>query len=140
MERDSIKDFLDSLSEMKKETKSTESSKKNGKFQFVKFAPYILIGIVGILFAIYFGREFLLNLSLSKHSDKAYLVTMVSRLVELPDEDPMVVTVTNSDVLSRQIFFKDVQVGDKLLVFKASKKAVLYRPSTDKIVSIAPLN
>ena len=61
--------------------------------------------------------------------------------MEIPkDENPTIVTVTNPESIKNQFFFKDAQAGDKVLVFKISKKAILYRPNTNKIISIAPLN
>ncbi|MDB5194326.1 MAG: hypothetical protein JWN50_340 [Parcubacteria group bacterium] len=69
------------------------------------------------------------------------VVSAVGKLVELPQgETPTVATVTDLAPLAGQDFFKDAAVGDKVLIFGASKKAILYRPNGNKIIQIAPLN
>jgi hypothetical protein len=61
-------------------------------------------------------------------------------LIELPDETPTVATVVDVEKLSDQPFFANAQNGDKVLLFPENKKAILYRPSTKKIVEVAPIN
>lgn len=69
------------------------------------------------------------------------LVTQVSRLIVLPDgETPTIATVSDPEKLKDQPFFKNAQVGDKVLIYTNAKKAILYNPSTDKIVEVAPIN
>ena len=73
--------------------------------------------------------------------EQEQLINQVGQLVELPtNETPTVATVTDINRLKNQAFFADAQNGDKLLIFTREKKAYLYRPSTNKIVTIAPLN
>lgn len=65
----------------------------------------------------------------------------VSRLIELPaDEDPTIATVVDSTKLSNQAFFANAQNGDRVVMYAKAKKAVLYRPSTQKIIEVAPIN
>lgn len=69
------------------------------------------------------------------------LVKEINKLMVLPTgEDPTVATVTDKTKLTDQTFFKDTQNGDKLLAYTVAKKAILYRPSTQKIINIAPFN
>ena len=35
---------------------------------------------------------------------------------------------------------EEIQKGDKVLIYSASQKAILYSPSLNKIVEIAPVN
>lgn len=67
------------------------------------------------------------------------LVAQVGRLMELPDEQPTVATVTDVEKLKNQPFFAKSQNGDKVLIFTNAKKAVLYRPSTNLIIDVAPV-
>lgn len=69
------------------------------------------------------------------------LVTQVGKLIILPtDEQPTIATVTDLSKLKDQPFFAQAQLGDKVLIYSRAKKAILFRPSTNKIVELAPLN
>lgn len=69
------------------------------------------------------------------------LVEKVSRLVSLPTgETPTVATVVDVSKLKGQAFFANAENGDKVLMFTTAKKAVLYRPSSNQVVEIAPIN
>src|SRR3972149_319717 len=64
----------------------------------------------------------------------------VGRLVLLPEgETPTLATVTDKKLLSGQAFYKNAENGDKVLIYAVAKKAFLYRPSTNKIIEIAPV-
>ena len=77
--------------------------------------------------------------ALSKEETQA-LVDSVGKLVEIPkDETPTVATVLDKEKLKDQSFFQTAENGDKVLIFVNAKKAILYRPSTNKIVEIAPV-
>ncbi|MBX4199171.1 hypothetical protein KW800_02810 [Candidatus Parcubacteria bacterium] len=68
------------------------------------------------------------------------VIVEVSKLASLPtDETPVVSTVTDLLPLKGQAFFVDAALGDKVLIFEKAKKAILYRPSADKIIIIAPI-
>jgi hypothetical protein len=67
------------------------------------------------------------------------VVEEVRKIMILPDEEPQVAEVANSEALKNQPFFKPAQNGDKVLFFIEAKKALLYRPSTHQIVDYAPL-
>lgn len=69
------------------------------------------------------------------------LTATIGKLVLLPyDESPTIATVSDPDALSDQSFFVGAQKDDKVLIYSNAKKAILYRPSIDKIINIAPLN
>lgn len=65
------------------------------------------------------------------------ILEKVGRLIEIPKETPTVATVSDVNKLSNQDFFKKAQNGDKVIIFPRAQKAILYRPSTDKIVEVA---
>lgn len=68
-------------------------------------------------------------------------IQKVGKLVELPpNEKPILATVSDKDKLSDQPFFEKAITGDKVLVYVQAKKAVLYRPSTNKVINVAPVN
>ena len=69
------------------------------------------------------------------------LVAEVGKLIDLPQgEDPTVATVTDVGKLSDQPFFAKAKNGDKVLIYAIAKKAILYDPSTKKILDVAPVN
>lgn len=69
------------------------------------------------------------------------LVQKVGKLVALPEgEEPTVATITDIEKLKGQTFFANAQNGDKVLIYQGAKKAFLYRPESDKIIEIAPIN
>lgn len=69
------------------------------------------------------------------------LVEKVGKLIELPaDEQPTIANITDVEKLSSQPFFASAQNGDKLLIYTNARKAFLYRPSTNKIIEVAPVN
>ncbi len=65
----------------------------------------------------------------------------VGKLIELPsDETPTIATVVDAAKVKTQAFFTNAQNGDKVLLYSKSGKAILYRPTTNKIVEVAPIN
>lgn len=72
--------------------------------------------------------------------DADELKAKVGLLVELPDEQPTIATVSDVSKLQTQPFFAKAQNGDKVLIFTNARRAVLYRPSTNKVIEYAPVN
>lgn len=69
------------------------------------------------------------------------IVEQVGKLVILPEgEEPTVATVTDPTKLADQPFFANSQAGDKVLIYTTAQRAILYRPSSNKVIEIAPLN
>jgi hypothetical protein len=62
------------------------------------------------------------------------LVEKVRRHMEIPDETPLINTVTDAASLRSQLFYAKAQDGDKVLVF--SQRAILYRPGEDKVIEV----
>lgn len=76
-----------------------------------------------------------------EQSEANALAAKVGRLMILPtDEVPTIATVSDPSKLSGQPFFQNAKVGDKVLIYTNAKLAVLYDPSVNKIVTIAPIN
>jgi hypothetical protein len=79
------------------------------------------------------------QLTIQKQTDK--LIRHVGQLVALPiGETPTIADV--SDVyLARQqsAFFANAQKNDRVLMYAKAGEAILYRPSTNKIILVAPL-
>ncbi len=70
-----------------------------------------------------------------------YLVDKVGDLMFLPiGEIPTIATVSEPEKLKNQEFFKDAKKGDKVLIYANARKAILYDPLADKIITIAPVS
>jgi len=51
-----------------------------------------------------------------------------------------VAIIDNEETLRSHPFFANVHNGDKLLIYKESAKAILFRPLTNEVIAFAPLN
>lgn len=71
----------------------------------------------------------------AQETDSKAVVDAVRRLTSLPgDETPTVFTVGKSDDVTKSAFFRDARAGDKVLIYKRHDRAILYRPSENKII------
>jgi hypothetical protein len=69
------------------------------------------------------------------------VVKKVGRHILLPTgEQPTLATVSDVSKVKSQPFFVNSNNGDKVLVYTQARKAILYRPSKDIIIEVAPLN
>ena len=97
-------------------------------------ALFILV-LIGILVYYFYSQS-----SQNLENEDKNLISKVSKLIELPtDEVPTIATVLAEDKVNKELFFKNAEAGDKLLAYLKAKKAVLYRPSTNKIIEVAPI-
>jgi len=114
----------------------------------------ILISLIAILLiaaavapSYYFYNQYQKSQQLLKNPTEAAkeevnaLVAKVGQLLELPQgEEPTVATVSDKNKLKDQAFFAKSENGDKVLIYTNAKKAILYRPSTNKVIDVAPVN
>ncbi len=69
------------------------------------------------------------------------LVEQVSKVMILPSsETPTIATITDISKIKNQAFFAKAQNGDKLLIYTNARRAILFRPSTNKVIDVAPVN
>ncbi len=85
-------------------------------------------------------RTFESDPQIAAQRETAALLARVRALMILPDEQPTIATVTDPSKLQDQEFFQGAKLGDKVLIFTAAKKVILYDPAADRIVDVAPLN
>jgi hypothetical protein len=64
----------------------------------------------------------------------------IKKFANLPDEEPTIATVTDKEKLTNQPFFKNAENGDRVLIYSKAGKAILYRPSTKKVIEMTLLN
>lgn len=107
----------------------------------------ILIGMFLLLLvslggAVYFYTQ--LHYAPSAKNSKSDLdktIASVGKLMVLPaDETPTMATVSDPAKLKDQPFFVNAKSGDKVLIYSNARKAILYSPSQNKIIEVAPVN
>ena len=123
--------------------KLTSSAKRLTRTHiFVGLCILILVGL-----SVYFyQRSRQAELQLSGDTTAAQqatnrVVKKVSKHMLLPtDEKPTLATVSDVTKVKDQPFFTHAKNGDEVLVYTQARKAILYRPSVDRIVEVAPLS
>ncbi len=67
----------------------------------------------------------------------------VAALIDVPtDEEPTIANVSDAAKAKEQspTFFAKAENDDRLLMYTKAKKAILYRPSTNRIIEVSTLN
>lgn len=113
-------------------------------FLFVFFALIAGIAVTGYLY--YQARQKLMFLStpqgqqqLSAKEIEA-VQAQLSKLTLLPEESPVVATITDAGYLASQsAFYQQSQNGDKVVVYPVAQKAFIFSPSRNIIVNSGPL-
>ena len=101
----------------------------------------LLVIIILIGFGFFFYRKLnKIDNTSSKDKETNSLILKVSKLYLFPkDEVPTIATVSDSNLLKDKEFFTQAKIGDNVLLFLQTGKAVLYRSSINKIIEIAPI-
>lgn len=137
------------LPEVQQPEASTKPARRISKKQLAIVALIVVVGALGLFINGLINDRQRLQDQVSKLSnpqaqsqDEArQLKDKVGALIELPgDELPTVATVVDADKIKNQAFFSKSQNQDKVLLFAKAGKAVLYRPSTNRIIEVAPIN
>ena len=108
----------------------------------------ILVGAAGTAYYFYNeyqkSQEALNNPEKTAQEETQRLIDQMSALIALPEADiangePTLATVQDKEKLKDQEFFANAENGDKVLIYANAKKAFLYRPSTNKVINVAPV-
>ncbi|HSX39201.1 MAG TPA: hypothetical protein VLI92_01260 [Candidatus Saccharimonadales bacterium] len=74
----------------------------------------------------------------STQKEDSALIAKVGQLFALPvNEEPTVATVADKNKLKDNPLFSKAENGDKVLIYKVSRKLFLYRPSINKLIDVA---
>lgn len=128
-----------------------ESQKSEGKGKgfgsfIIKLIPYILILALGVGGGIFMAQQKPQWFGLSKgaatvQAEVDALVVQVGKLISLPtDEKPTVATVTDASKVKDQPFFANAKNDDKVLIYQKAAKAILFRPSENRIIEVGAVN
>ena len=124
--------------------KSVAGLDRKKRLFLIVLVIFFLIAIGAGVSAYYFYQkwgELRIDPQKLAESEAQEIIKQVGRLIVLPeDETPTVATVTDPERLRDQPFFAKAKAGDKVLIYTKAKKAILYDPTQNKIVEVAPLN
>lgn len=68
------------------------------------------------------------------------LVTKVSKLINVPEETPVIATIIKADqLIAEQKFYAGSKDGDYLMVFPTAQKAIIYRESENRLINVGPI-
>ncbi len=68
------------------------------------------------------------------------LVDKVSKLINVPEETPVIATIIKADqLIVEQRFYVGSKDGDYLMVFPKAQKAIIYRESENKLINVGPI-
>jgi hypothetical protein len=114
------------------------------KKYFLASATVIVIILLSFSLSFYFYNKYQkIQKTLQKQQspdDREKLITQVGKLIELPKEEPTIASISDKEKLKNQSFFENANNGDKVLIFTKAKKAILYRPSINKIIEVSKIN
>jgi hypothetical protein len=125
----------------KPEPDKTPKQPKNHRFVSKRGLPWLLVGIL-LLVSVFLYLQYRQaqdNTTVAEQNSKYQ--KQLSQLILVPgNETPTIATIKDASKLSKQVFFKDAQNGDKLFVYSKSHKAILYRPSSNMIINVQTVN
>ncbi len=108
---------------------------------------FVFVLVIAFLVAYYYytkyqdSKQSQDNVTSQTEAEIDRLKEKIGALIELPKgEEPIPATVSDVTKLKDQTFFAKAKNGDKVLVYSKAKLAILYRPSVDKIINVAPVN
>lgn len=114
--------------------KLSKLSKMTGQNLALTIAAFVAVAVLataGIFAVNYFKNK----------DDSAQITSEVKAIFPylLPSDKPTVATVTDISKLQGQEFFRNAQNGDRVLVFSASRVAIIYRRQNHAIINFGPI-
>jgi hypothetical protein len=121
------------------ENRTTKPKRSKLRLVLAILASAVIVALVATVVILWQQNSALRNTDQAVAEQAQQLKNKVSILMEVPDETPVIATVSAVEELRDQPFFKKAENGDKVLIFSAEKKAVIYRESTNKIINSGPI-
>lgn len=111
-----------------------DKNKTKKIFYGTVFVLIVILAIVFTLATIY--RAEMANNEKSRKVENDSMMLRIGKLLKLPDETPIISTVSSKDDFKDAPAFRSAEKGDKLIVWVNSNQAILYRPSTNKVLDL----
>lgn len=112
------------------------------KKKIILLSISLVVLLVGIGLFTFFYRDYKKvknNPDIIAKEEIGNVTKAIGKFMDLPDEVPTLATVTDKDKIKDQEFFKHAENGDKLLLYTRGGMAILFRPTTNRIIGITPL-
>lgn len=112
---------------------------------------WLLLVVIGALIVVFVGLTYgyvstrnqlndLKNPAAKSNTEASKLVARISKTVDLPSGTPTLATVKDASKLKGQAFFANAKNGDKVLIYQDYNRALLYRPSTNKVIEFSQVS
>lgn len=108
---------------------------------FIVFFLFV-ITLVSFASAAYFYRQYrfvIQGQNRVEEIQKQAILAIIGKVIDLPQETPTIVTVTDAEKLPDQVFFENAINGDKIIIYEGAKRVFLYRPTSQKVIDVATL-
>jgi hypothetical protein len=132
-----------SLPTLKKSKQQAKPPKPGNNFKFLKkYQKQALLILILIL-----GASNIYLLQKARHEspqpqtdrEAREILEKISDYMVLPNESPAIATVADESKLQGS-FYARAQKGDKVIVFRQAQKAILYRPSDNKVIDFTSVH
>jgi hypothetical protein len=104
---------------------------------------FVIVGLLLLASSFIVGRwsVYRAHPELASEDQATAILERVGKLIVLPsDETPQMATIKDAaSAKVEQPFLKDAENGDVLIVYSDTGEAILYRPSTEKLIAVGPV-
>jgi uncharacterized protein YpmB len=111
---------------------------KKNKALWITIIVIVVLAAFGLIMAGVYKNQ-MAQKQQKRVADEQAVVDKISKLLRLPNETPIFMTVYNEKDFQNNDLFRAVKTGDKVLVYLNSKQAIIYRPSTNQVIEVLPV-
>lgn len=103
---------------------------------------FLVLGLIVLVIFFYSQYQGLKNNpNGEKDAEVKKLVEQIQKFYDLPDDEmPTVATVSDKSKITDQPFFTKAENGDKILIYRKNKLAILFRPSQNRLINVGPID
>lgn len=100
----------------------------------------VILGVAGFLYYNYHKAQQQLQPNNSNQTESEQLLTKLSKLIDLPQEEPTIATIKDITKLQSQPIFQKGKNGDKVIIFPKAQELIIYDPTENKIISVSKID
>ena len=125
-------------------------------FYIVGFIVLVILGVIFYIYGYQYRRhndsinyeksissdvveEIKADVEVEKKDEVEVLLEKIGELIDLPNETPTIARIDDVTKVADQPFFVNAANGDIVLFYTSAEKAILYRPSTHKIIEVSSI-